>query len=138
MKLSLIIGAVLGLTAVILGAFGVHGLKHVLDAGALNTFEIAVRYQMYHALAILLIGALSHVASVTWLRRAAIGFIAGVVLFSGSLYLLIFTGQKWLGPITPLGGLCLMVGWGFTVIALTNGADNGADNSAKKGACDHE
>lgn len=138
MKLSLIIGAVLGLTAVILGAFGAHGLKHVVDAGALNTFEIAVRYQMYHALAILLIGALSHVASVTWLKRAAIGFIAGVVLFSGSLYLLIFTGQKWLGPITPLGGLCLMLGWGFTVIALTKGADNGANKSNNKGAGNHE
>ncbi len=138
MKLSLIIGAVLGLTAVILGAFGAHGLKHVLDAGALNTFEIAVRYQMYHALAILLIGALSPVASKTWLTRAAMGYIAGVVLFSGSLYLLIFTGQKWLGPITPLGGLCLMIGWGFTVIALTKGADQGADKNANKGAGNHE
>lgn len=138
MKLSLIIGAVLGFTAVILGAFGAHGLKHVLDAGALNTFEIAVRYQMYHVLAILLIGALSPVASKTWLNRAAIGFIAGVVLFSGSLYLLIFTGQKWLGPITPLGGLCLMLGWGFTVIALTKGSDQGADKNANKGAGNHE
>ena len=123
MKTSLVIGGVLGLTAVVLGAFGAHGLKQVLDSGALNTFEIAVRYQMYHALAILLASALIPFGSKVWLSRAVAGFIAGVVLFSGSLYLLIFTGHTWLGPVTPLGGLCLMVGWTCMVVAFVKGTE---------------
>ena len=121
MRMYLMIGVLLALLAVMLGAFGAHGLKNVLNANALATFEIGVRYQMYHALAILLLGGLSAHLSSAWRTRAAAFFIAGCVLFSGSIYLLSLTGQKWLGPVTPLGGVCYMLGWLFVVIGLIKG-----------------
>ena len=129
MRMYLLIGALLALLGVMLGAFGAHGLKNILDASALATFEVGVRYQMYHALAILLVGGLAAQASLVWRKRAALLFIIGSVLFSGSIYLLVLTGQKWLGPVTPLGGLCLMLGWVALVIGVMKGADNGADTS---------
>src|SRR5258705_10016084 len=94
-----IVGAVLGFIAVGAGAFGAHGLKGVLTPERLETFEVAVRYQMYHALAILLAGLLG-------VPQAAWCFFAGVLIFSGSLYLLVATGERWLGAVTPIGGLC--------------------------------
>ena len=129
MRMYLLIGALLALLGVMLGAFGAHGLKNILDASALATFEVGVRYHMYHALAILLVGGLAAQASLVWRKRAALLFIIGSVLFSGSIYLLVLTGQKWLGPVTPLGGLCLMLGWVALVIGVMKGADNGADTS---------
>lgn len=110
-KNLLMIGALLGGLAVILGAFGAHGLKSVLSAAQLVTFETAVRYQMYHALAILVLPSLLSVASVKWLNRAAIAFLIGIFLFSGSLYMLVMTGIKLFGPITPLGGVGFIIGW---------------------------
>lgn len=127
MRLYVMIGALLALLGVMLGAFGAHGLKNILDASALATFEVGVRYQMYHALAILLVGGLAAQASLVWRKRAALLFIIGSVLFSGSIYLLVLTGQKWLGPVTPLGGLCLMLGWVALAISVMKGADNSAD-----------
>ena len=127
MRLYVMIGALLALLGVMLGAFGAHGLKNILDASALATFEVGVRYQMYHALAILLVGGLAAQASLVWRKRAALLFIIGSVLFSGSIYLLVLTGQKWLGPVTPLGGLCLMLGWVVLVVGVIKGADNGAE-----------
>jgi len=127
MRMYLLIGALLALLGVMLGAFGAHGLKNILDASALATFEVGVRYQMYHALAILLVGGLAAQASLVWRKRAALLFMIGSVLFSGSIYLLVLTGQKWLGPVTPLGGLCLMLGWVALVISVMKGADNSAD-----------
>lgn len=121
------LGALLALLGVMLGAFGAHGLKTMLDASALETFEVGVRYQMYHALAILLVGGLAAQASLLWRKRAALLFIIGSVLFSGSIYLLVLTGQKWLGPVTPLGGLCLMLGWVALAISAMKGADNSVD-----------
>jgi uncharacterized membrane protein YgdD (TMEM256/DUF423 family) len=99
-----IVGAVLGFIAVAAGAFGAHGLKGVLTAERLETFEVAVRYQMVHALAILLAGLLGA-------PQAAWCFFVGVLIFSGSLYLLVATDQRWLGAITPIGGLCFLAGW---------------------------
>ena len=127
MKLYVMLGALLALVGVMLGAFGAHGLKKMLDTGALATFEVGVRYQMYHALAILLVSGLTAQASLVWRERAALFFIIGSVLFSGSIYLLVLTGQKWLGPVTPLGGLCLMLGWVALVIGVMKGADSNAD-----------
>tara|TARA_Y100001968_G_scaffold330707_1_gene383313 strand:- start:776 stop:1180 length:405 start_codon:yes stop_codon:yes gene_type:complete len=127
MRLYVMLGALLALLGVMLGAFGAHGLKSMLDTSALATFEVGVRYQMYHSLAILLVGGLATQASLVWRKRAALLFIIGSVLFSGSIYLLVLTGQKWLGPVTPLGGLCLMLGWVALVIGVMKGADNGAD-----------
>lgn len=111
MKVWTRIGAISALLAVMLGAFGAHGLKQVLSGNALSTFEIGVRYQMYHALAILLVVVLSDHLSAQWQRRALYCFLIGTLLFSGSLYLLSTTGMTVFGPVTPLGGVALMAGW---------------------------
>jgi uncharacterized membrane protein YgdD (TMEM256/DUF423 family) len=98
--------------AVALGAFGAHGLRERLVPDMLTVFEVGVRYQMYHALALLAVGAVAGrfpggaVAAAGWL------FVAGTVLFSGSLYALAFTGQRWLGAVTPLGGVAFLAAWG--------------------------
>ncbi len=97
-------GGLIGFVGVAAGAFGAHALKSVVTAARLETFEVAVRYQMYHALAVVLAG---------WLGapRAAWCFVAGTAVFSGSLYLLVLTEQRWLGAVTPIGGLLLLGGW---------------------------
>ena len=106
-----VLGTVFALIAVAAGAFGAHGLKGRLDADTLAVFEIAVRYQLYHALALMAVGW----ACTRWPSRLVyVGgwlFVGGALLFSGSLYLLCFTGAKWLGAITPLGGAALLAGW---------------------------
>ena len=105
--------------AVMIGAFAAHGLKHVLDAYHLGIFEIAVRYQMYHAIALLIVGVISTIPqfSLRWLKLAAFGFILGIALFSGSLYILALSGIKWLGAITPLGGVAFIFGWMALIVA---------------------
>jgi uncharacterized membrane protein YgdD (TMEM256/DUF423 family) len=104
-------GALSALLAVTLGAFGAHGLRHRLDAGPLSVFEVGVRYQMFHALALL---------AVAWARTrwpsatadvAGWSFVAGTVIFSGSLYALSVTGERWLGAVTPFGGVAFLIGW---------------------------
>jgi uncharacterized membrane protein YgdD (TMEM256/DUF423 family) len=104
-------GCVSAVVAVALGAFGAHGLRARLGPDLLATFEIGVRYQMYHALGLLAVGlALSR-----WPSSASVVagwlFIAGTLIFSGSLYLLALTGLRWLGAITPVGGAAFIVGW---------------------------
>jgi uncharacterized membrane protein YgdD (TMEM256/DUF423 family) len=112
-------GAGFALLAVVLGAFAAHGLKAVLDAQQLVLFETASRYQMYHALALLVVGVLSIHAQFSrrMLKFAALAFILGIILFSGSLYLLALSGIRWLGAITPLGGIAFLVGWLATIVA---------------------
>ena len=117
----LVIGAALAGLAVILGAFGAHGLKQVLSPESLTTFETGVRYQMYHGLAILALPALTAYTYGRWLNRIAICFVLGCLLFSGSLYALATTGVKWFGPITPLGGVFFITGWGMLVVAILKG-----------------
>ncbi|APE05555.1 MAG: DUF423 domain-containing protein [Alteromonas sp.] len=117
-KVYLVIGALAAGLAVILGAFAAHGLKAVLSAQQLATFEIGVRYQMYHGLALLCLPALSTVIVSKWANRVGFCFTVGCVLFSGSLYALAITGIKWLGPITPLGGTFFIVGWTLLTVAL--------------------
>lgn len=107
----LVLGALGGLLAVALGAFGAHGLKAVLDADLLRIFEKGVRYQAIHSLALLATGLLLREAPLPSLRGAAIAFTLGILLFSGSLYLLALTGTHSLGMITPLGGLSFLAGW---------------------------
>jgi uncharacterized membrane protein YgdD (TMEM256/DUF423 family) len=99
-----LVGGLIGFLGVAAGAFGAHALRSLVTAARLETFEVAVRYQMYHALAVVLAG---------WLGAtgAAWCFVAGTVIFSGSLYLLVLTDQRWLGAVTPLGGLLLLAGW---------------------------
>ncbi|HEX8721232.1 MAG TPA: DUF423 domain-containing protein [Pyrinomonadaceae bacterium] len=110
-RLFYLIGAVSAFVGVAAGAFGAHGLKGRLGEDLLAVFETGVRYQMYHALALFAAawaaarwpGALTSAAG--WL------FVAGTVVFSGSLYALSLTGQRWLGAVTPLGGLAFLAGW---------------------------
>lgn len=118
-RIFLFVAAILGGISVAAGAFGAHALKEKLSEQAISIFETAARYQMYHALALLLVALLlsrTETAQST-LTAAGIAFIAGVVIFSGSLYALSFTGIKWLGAITPLGGVGFLVGWGCLAIA---------------------
>jgi uncharacterized membrane protein YgdD (TMEM256/DUF423 family) len=103
--------ALLGFTGVAAGAFGAHALKQRLSQDLLAVFEVAVRYQMYHALALGLVAVLLGMMPSSYLTFAGWSFIAGTVIFSGSLYLLIATGEKWLGAITPIGGVFLLCGW---------------------------
>ncbi|MFD2892434.1 DUF423 domain-containing protein [Flavobacterium chuncheonense] len=118
----LIVAAILGMVAIILGAFGAHALKKVLAVEALTSFETGVRYQMYHALFLLFIAN----SSLLGLKEKVIVFYLvtiGVLLFSGSIYLLstsVITGLKTkiLGPITPIGGMFLIASWGYFLYAL--------------------
>ena len=115
-KTFLRLGSLMALTAVALGAFGSHGLRGVISSAELEIFEIGVRYQFYHALATLLVGILLYFRKTPMLPRAGWLFIGGVALFSGSLYALSVSDifhipKSFLGPITPIGGIMLMLGW---------------------------
>ncbi len=117
-KIFLVISAILGALSVASGAFASHALKDSLSEKALNIWETGSKYQMYHALALLLITLLLNNPSFSslWLKSAGIAFVIGVVLFSGSLYGLSLTGMKWLGIITPLGGIAFLLGWGCLLV----------------------
>lgn len=107
------LGAIFALLAVAFGAFGAHLLRDQLGAALSQTYETAVRYQMYHAIALILVDLLRARTSTgeKALGVAGVLFIAGIVLFSGSLYAMSFTGTRAFGAITPLGGAALLVGW---------------------------
>ena len=110
-RLFFVLGSIVGGLAVVFGAFGAHRLQTILNAADLATFEVGVRYQMYHALALLAVAWActrwpgATVTASGWL------FVAGTVLFSGSLYALSLSGVRWLGAITPFGGLAFLAGW---------------------------
>jgi uncharacterized membrane protein YgdD (TMEM256/DUF423 family) len=110
-RLFFALGCVSAAIAVTLGAFGAHGLRGRLVPDMLVTFEIGVRYQMYHALGLLAVG----LALARWpssvLALAGWLFVAGTIVFSGSLYVLSLSGHRWLGAVTPLGGAALIAGW---------------------------
>ncbi len=136
-------GAFFAMTSVMLGAFAAHGLKGKLSDAMLNVFHTAAQYQMYHGLALILCGlyyaqiqtAMNHklvatslengleqslkdpLAGLFWLKLSAFSFVFGIIFFSGSLYGLSLSGQKWLGPITPIGGLFFIAAWGFLMVA---------------------
>lgn len=114
MRLWIMLGGILGGLSVMLGAFGAHSLKAVLSEKSLATFQTANQYQFFHSLALVLVGLLAaqlgderngKVIKAGWF------FLAGIVLFSGSLYWLALGGPRMLGPMTPLGGLSFMIGW---------------------------
>jgi uncharacterized membrane protein YgdD (TMEM256/DUF423 family) len=105
------LGAVFAFLAVAAGAFGAHALKTILSAEMLAVFDTAVRYQMYHALALFVAGWAGDRYRLELVRAAGWLFVLGIVLFSGSLYLLSFSGIRWLGAVTPLGGLAFLGGW---------------------------
>jgi uncharacterized membrane protein YgdD (TMEM256/DUF423 family) len=110
-RLFFVIGAVSACIAVAAGAFGAHALKSRLSADMLAVFEVAARYQMYHALALLACAWALTKWPGTLANAAGWFFILGTLLFSGSLYVLSVTGLRWLGAITPLGGVALLAGW---------------------------
>lgn len=110
-------GALCGLLSVILGAFGAHALKDQLSERYLEVWTTATDYQFYHSLALVLVAVLAiHFKDSRKLRWSARLFLAGIILFSGSLYMLAFTGIGWLGVITPVGGVSFMLGWLFLAI----------------------
>jgi uncharacterized membrane protein YgdD (TMEM256/DUF423 family) len=116
-KTFLFVGALAGFLAVAFGAFGAHALRSRLTPEMLGVFETGVRYQMYHALAILAVGAIL-ARSGGWLfSTAGWLFTAGIVLFSGSLYVLALTGVTIVGAITPIGGLLFLAGWACLIVA---------------------
>ncbi len=120
--LFLRLAAASAFVAVGLGAFGAHGLRSMLDAARLGTWETAVHYQMFHVVALLAVGLLLQRADLALLRWSGWSFAAGTLLFSGSLYLLALTGLRWLGMITPLGGVCFLLGWALLFRAVTRQA----------------
>jgi uncharacterized membrane protein YgdD (TMEM256/DUF423 family) len=111
------LGAMSGALAVALGAFAAHGLRSRLSAEALATFETGARYHMYHALALLAVAWACARWPGPWASASGWLFVAGTVLFSGSLYLLALTGVRALGAVTPFGGLAFVLGWLALVVA---------------------
>ena len=111
-KLFITLASCSGMFAVMLGAFAAHALKNTLDEYSLGVFQTAVQYHFYHSFALLAVGilAISQPESVL-LRSSGWLFFIGLLLFCGSLYVLSFSGVRWLGAITPLGGLCFIAGW---------------------------
>ncbi|NDC23157.1 MAG: DUF423 domain-containing protein, partial [Proteobacteria bacterium] len=91
--------------------FGAHGLKNTFDEYSMGVYQTAVEYQFWHSLALLAVGILSRTTNPPLLKYSGCAFSTGIVIFSGSLYLLAFTKIKWLGAITPIGGMSFMVGW---------------------------
>ena len=110
-RLFFALGALSAFVGVALGAFAAHGLKSRLDPAMLATFEIGVRYHMYHALALLGVAWAATRWPGPWVNAGGWLFVAGIVVFSGSLYVLALTGARWLGAVTPLGGLAFLAGW---------------------------
>jgi uncharacterized membrane protein YgdD (TMEM256/DUF423 family) len=116
-KNILLLGIVMAGTAVILGAFGAHGLKKMITPEQLEVFKTGVQYQFYHAIGMILVGIIGQQTDHTFIKRAAWMFFFGIIGFSGSLYLMTLfyaqntEGPKWIGPITPLGGVLFIAGW---------------------------
>jgi uncharacterized membrane protein YgdD (TMEM256/DUF423 family) len=118
-KIFLMSSAILGALGVMIGAFGAHALSNMLEAsGRTATFETAVKYQMYHTLALLATGLLLDRYASKWFEYAGWSYIAGIIIFSGSLYILCLSNVgKW-GAVTPFGGLALIAGWIFLLLAI--------------------
>ena len=110
-------GIAMGL-AVLLGAFGAHGLENKLSEEMMAIFQIGVSYHFYHALGLLILGIASfHLPETAWLKWSGWLMVAGIIIFSGSLYLLSTSGIRWLGAITPIGGLCFILAWILFAVA---------------------
>ncbi len=117
-QLAMMLGAFGGLLAVSLGAFGAHALRGRLSDYAMGVFETAVQYQFYHSLALIAVALfLLQFPQSPLLKSAVFLFAAGILIFSGSLYILSLSGVRWLGAITPLGGLAFIGGWGCLLFA---------------------
>ena len=118
-KHTLLAGAILGGLGVALGAFGAHALKEMLaNSGRTETFELAVRYEFYHAFALLFAGLLQQTLPSKYIKTSSIFFLTGTVLFSGSLYLYCFTNNSVFAMATPFGGVLLLFGWLFLILGI--------------------
>lgn len=120
-KLFLMVGALSGAVSVAAGAFGSHGLRAKLEPRMLEVFETAARYQMYHALALMAVAWVATRWPGTMTTASGWLFVAGTVLFSGSLYGYTLTGVRTLAIITPIGGVCFILGWICLALAVRNG-----------------
>jgi uncharacterized membrane protein YgdD (TMEM256/DUF423 family) len=118
-KIFVILGALLGGLGVAAGAFGAHALRARLEPRMLEVFETGARYQMYHALALFGVAWLLQQTQSTAAQVAGWAFVAGILLFSGSLYAMAFTGMRGLGAVTPIGGVAFIVGWAALAVAAT-------------------
>ena len=112
-KTFFVLGALFSFLGVALGAFGAHALKQKLTLDALQIFETGVRYQMYHAFGLFAAAWVIHTWNVGSAAASGWLFTAGIILFSGSLYAIALSGITWFGMITPLGGICFLLGWGL-------------------------
>lgn len=118
LRIPLVLGALFALLAMMAGAFGAHGLRTVVSPRALEVFQTAVTYQVYHAIGLIVIAVLAGLGLHRRFLTVAAGFfLAGILLFSGSLYVLVLTDIRWVGPITPVGGVCFMIGWALILVA---------------------
>ena len=118
-RIFLMIGALSGALGVAAGAFGAHALRDKLEPRMLEVFETGARYQMYHALALLVIGLIANRWPSTLITSAGWLMVAGTLFFSGSLYAMAFTGVRALGAITPIGGVCFIAGWVCVAVAAS-------------------
>ena len=123
MKVILSLAACSAMISVVLGAFAAHGLKSKLSENLLTTFQTGVQYQMYHSLALILLVVLYRQMPQPLIMYSASFMFAGIILFSGSLYMLALTQIKWFGPITPIGGVCFIIGWALIIAAALKGAN---------------
>lgn len=122
MKTFLVIGALAMALGVILGAFGAHGLKNKLTPDLLAVYHTGVEYHLYHALGLILVGVLiNQFPQVSGLQLGGWLLLAGILIFSGSLYVLAISGVRWLGAITPIGGLAFIAGWVWIAWSLARG-----------------
>lgn len=122
MKTFLVIGALAMALGVILGAFGAHGLKNKLTPDLLAVYHTGVEYHLYHALGLILVGVLiNQFPQVSGLQLGGWLLLAGILIFSGSLYVLAISGVRWLGAITPIGGLTFIAGWVWIAWSLARG-----------------
>lgn len=113
------LAGVSGFLAVALGAFGAHALKQRLPEDLLAIYHTAVQYQFWHTAALLAVGLLLlHFPQQPLLKYSGWAFVAGIIIFSGSLYVLAFTGTRWLGAVTPIGGVAFLVGWALLAFAM--------------------
>ncbi len=116
-QIFFVCGTLFGALAIAAGAFGSHYLKNKLSQEDLGIFEVAVRYQMYHALALIALAAFLSWYSSKWMIASGWCWVLGTIIFSGSLYILVFSGVRAWGAVTPVGGILLLAGWGLLVLA---------------------
>ncbi len=128
--LGALFGALGGFLAVALGAFGAHALKTVLDEKMMAVYQTAVQYQMYHCLALVALAGMSRsqFRDNVWIARAVMCFLFGLLVFCGSLYALVFSGQRWIGMITPIGGLAFLMAWLCLALGIWRGGNASSKN----------